>query len=72
MVSAGSVVWLVRNTKCLAGFGVLETDAPQMSGIILFGIEAIQGDGLVADHAAGSVRWVRNRPDGRPDSTWRE
>jgi hypothetical protein len=26
-----------------------------MIGIILFGIEVIQGDGLVADHAAGSI-----------------
>ena len=42
--------------QCLAGFGVLETDAPQMTGIILFGIKAVQGDGLVADYAAGSIR----------------
>ena len=32
----------------LAGLGVLEADAPQKFGVILTGVEAVQGDGLVA------------------------
>ena len=43
----------------LARLRIFETDTPQMFGIILRDVKAIQGDGLIADHAAGSVGFGR-------------
>ncbi len=40
----------------LAGLGILEADAPQMFGVILTGVVAAQGDGLVADYAGRAIR----------------
>ena len=40
----------------LAGLGVLEADAPQKFGVILTGVEAVQGDGLVANDAGRAIR----------------
>ena len=39
----------------LAGLGVLEADAPQKFGVILTGVEAVQGD-LVANDAGRAIR----------------
>ena len=40
----------------LAELGVLEADAPQKFGVILMGVEAVQGDGLVANDAGRAIR----------------
>ena len=40
----------------LAGLGALEADAPQKFGVILTGVEAVQGDGLVANDAGRAIR----------------
>ena len=40
----------------LAGFGIPEADAPQVLGVILAGVMAIQGNGLVADNAGRAIR----------------
>ena len=55
MVAAGSEKLLVMKTS-LAGLGVLEADAPQKFGVILTGVEAVQGDGLVANDAGRAIR----------------
>ncbi len=41
--------------------GILEADAPQMVGVMLTGIVAVQGDGLVADDTGRAIR--RRRVD---------
>ena len=56
MVAAGSEKLLVMKTQRLAGLGVLEADAPQKFGVILTGVEAVQGDGLVANDAGRAIR----------------
>ena len=40
-----------NSLKCLAGFRIVESDPPQMCQIVLFGVEAIQGDALIGDDA---------------------
>ena len=56
MVAAGSEKLLVMKDQRLAGLGVLEADAPQKFGVILTGVEAVQGDGLVANDAGRAIR----------------
>jgi len=46
----------------LARLGVLEADAPQMLGVVLGRVEAVEHDALIADHATGVVRGVRVHP----------
>ena len=48
--------------QCLAGFRVFETDAPQLLGVILRDVEAIQRDTLVADDARTAVDRHRVHP----------
>lgn len=38
-----------------AGVGIVEADPAQMLGVIALGLNAVQGDGLVADDAAAAV-----------------
>ena len=61
MVAAGSEKLSVMKTSVLPDFGVLEADAPQKFGVILTGVEAVQGDGLVANDAGRAIR--RRRKD---------
>ena len=56
MVAAGSEKLLVMKTSVLPDSGVLEADAPQKFGVILTGVEAVQGDGLVANDAGRAIR----------------
>ena len=44
--------------QCLARLGVFETDAPQMLGVVLRHIEAVERDGLIADHALARSVWA--------------
>lgn len=46
----------------LAGFRVFETDAPQLLGIVLRDVEAVQHDALVANDARASVGGTRIYP----------
>ena len=39
----------------LARLGIFETDTAQMLGVVLADVEAVHGDGLIADHARGPV-----------------
>src|SRR5271166_128153 len=41
--------------KRLPGLGVLEADAPEMGRVILAAAVAVQCDGLVGNHTAGTV-----------------
>jgi hypothetical protein len=46
-----------QEDQCLVGLGVFESNPAQVFGIVLGGIEAIHGDGLIADHTAELVGW---------------
>ena len=39
----------------LAGLGILESNAAQLRGIVLLGVEAIELDGLIADHPGAAI-----------------
>ena len=56
MVAAGKREVVGDEDQRLAGLGVLEADAPQKFGVILMGVEAVQGDGLVANDAGRAIR----------------
>ena len=45
-----------QEDQVLARLGVLETDAPQVLGIVLGNVIAIHGDQLIADDSTGAVR----------------
>ena len=70
MVAAGSEKLLVMKTSVLPGLGVLEADAPQKFGVILTGVEAVQGDGLVANDAGRAIRRRRIDAMSIRCSTW--
>ena len=55
-MAAGSEKLLVMKTSVLPDSGSLEADAPQKFGVILTGVEAVQGDGLVANDAGRAIR----------------
>jgi len=38
-----------------ARFGVFEPNAPQLLGVMLAGVEAIEHDALIADHTSGTI-----------------
>src|SRR5512143_1821124 len=43
----------------LAGLGILESNAAQLRGIVLLGVEAIERDDLIANDAGVAIRWRR-------------
>ena len=55
MVSAGSANWFAQEHQVLAAFGVAIADAAQVAGVVLDGIEAIEGDGLIADESRVAI-----------------
>ena len=69
MVAAGSEKLLVMK-KGLAGPRGPEADAPQKFGVILTGVEAVQGDGLVASRSSDPS--APNRRDEHRCSTCNE
>jgi len=55
---------IAQKHQCLAGFGIPEADTAQLLGVILAGVMAIQGNGLVADDAGRAIRRRRVDPMG--------